>query len=215
MKQNIVVSAFVFSLTFAGSALGEQGDSLFWFINNIGTAGLRSGEYKKVIDTLRPDKSDPDSAFRLFKLGIAYACVGDTSKALSSFRCAAQMDSVVAPFAWEAMGDMATRRQQLADSAFIFYCRALVAKLPENYKSLIYEKTDKAVRGDTARIAELPYVSDFSAWLAVNGPRPPDSLVVQIDSLASAKQWRRLDSLMSITLAASTGKRQSDRKSVV
>src|SRR5512136_591275 len=109
MKQNCAVFVLVFSLAFAGITLGEQGDSLFWFINIAGTAGLRSGEYKKAIDTLKRNKSDPDTAFRLFKLGIAYACAGDTSKALSSFRLAAQMDSVVAPFAWEAMGDMATR----------------------------------------------------------------------------------------------------------
>jgi tetratricopeptide (TPR) repeat protein len=209
MNRNIMISFLVFSLALTGIAFGEQGDSLFRRLNIAGTGGLRSGEYKKAIDTLRRNKNDPDTAFRLFKLGIAYACVGDTGKALSSFRTAALMDSVVAPFAWEAMGDMATRRRQLADSAFIFYCRALTAKLPENYKSLIYEKTAKATRGDTARIAELPYVSDFNAWLAVNGPQPPDTLAAQADSLAAARQWPRLDSLVSTTLAVSTGKRQS------
>ena len=209
MNRNIVISVCVLSLAFAGIALGEQNDSLFRLITIAGTGGLRGGEYKKALDTLRRDKSDPDTAFRLFKLGIAYACAGDTGKALSSFRTAAQMDSVVAPFAWEAMGDMATRRRRLADSVFIFYCRALAANLPENYKSLIYEKTARTVRGDTARIAELPYMSDFNAWFAVNGPRPPDSVVALVDSLAAAGQWQRLDSLVSTALASFTGKRQS------
>jgi soluble lytic murein transglycosylase-like protein/TolA-binding protein len=209
VNRNVMVYVLVLIFSLAEIALGEQGDSLFWFIDISGTGGLRSGEYKKAIDTLRRDKTGPDTAFRLFKLGIAYACAGDTSKALSNFRTAAQMDSVVAPFAWEAMGDMAARRRQLADSVFVFYCRALVAQLPENYKSFIYEKTDKATRGDTARVAELPYVSDFTAWLAVNGPRPPDSLAVLIDSLAGAQQWRQLDTLVSTALAASNGRRQS------
>jgi soluble lytic murein transglycosylase-like protein/TolA-binding protein len=192
----------IIACSFCGMAINAQNSANLYPLDLKGTDGLRSGSYRTALDTLRHSKNDPDTSFHSFKLGIAYACVGDTAKALSNFRVAALKDSAIAPFAWEAMGDIAARRKKLIDSAFTFYCRALAMGIPDRYQAIIFEKTAAAIGNDTARIAALPYMYDYRQWLTARTPRPPDSIATLIDSLAEAKQWAGLDSLVTSSLMA-------------
>ncbi|MBN1127364.1 MAG: transglycosylase SLT domain-containing protein [Chitinispirillaceae bacterium] len=187
--------------------LQAQDNYALYPLDITGTGGLRNGAYRKALDTLRRNR-EPDSSFRLFKLGIAHACVGDTAKAISRFRACAIGDSAIAPFAWEAIADIASRRKGLDDSALSCYSRAVAAGIPDRYRTSIFEKITALIADDTARIAPQPYAADYKIWYDARGPRPPDSLILLADTLIGTKQWRQLDSLLTRTLATLDAKRQ-------
>jgi soluble lytic murein transglycosylase-like protein/TolA-binding protein len=207
MTSRYAISAVHFFVLSVIVLVEAQGDSSLALLDLSGTDGLRSGAYREARDTLKR-KRGADTSYHLFKLGIAHACVGDTAKALSDFRACALKDSSIAPFAWEAMADIASRRKRLADSALTYYTRAIDAGVPNAYRALLFEKITALIGDDTARIASQTYAADFISWYIARAPRPLDSLVVLTDSLIATKQWNALDSLVTLTLASLDTKRQ-------
>ncbi|MBN2035489.1 MAG: transglycosylase SLT domain-containing protein [Chitinispirillaceae bacterium] len=201
-------AALGIGLLLMATACAEDRSSLFSLTTD-GTGGLRSGNCREALDTLRKKRKGVDAGVRLFNLGIAYACVGDTSRALSRFRRAALEDSVVAPFAWEAVGDIAVRWKNLTDSAFSCYLRALATPLPYRYRKNLFEKTYGIIGEDTARITDTALCREYNEWLVLRRPRAKDPLFVQVDSLVDIGDWTKLDTVITTTLTALDSRAQS------
>jgi soluble lytic murein transglycosylase-like protein/tetratricopeptide (TPR) repeat protein len=81
---------------------------VFDTIDTTGCEALRQGNYKKALNTVRSQKKVVDWAFWYFKKGMANSKLGNYSEAYYCFNYCTQHDSVLAPIAWEYLGDAAT-----------------------------------------------------------------------------------------------------------
>ena len=153
-----------------------------------------------IIDSLRRHVADPDTADRLFRLGIAYLRSGDTALALSCLGSAPMNDPALRSLAWEAIGDvMKTRRP---DSAVVCYGKALSAPVPLRYRSKIFEKLGAIVQADTLRLAEPSLTLQYARWLKIRRPPPLDLVCSLIDTLMARREWSEADFVIQHTLTS-------------
>ena len=159
-----------------------------------GSGSFGSVPYRKIIDSLRKNDGDPDTAARLFRLGAAWLKSGDTASALSCFGTAPLRDPALNALAWEAIGDALAKKYP--DSAVGCYENVFNSRVPARYRARILNKLGSIVQADSQRICVPEIRVHYSRWWQSHRPLPPDLLCNLIDSLIRRIEWRTVDSLV-------------------
>ena len=88
----------------------------FFAIDTFGCESLIRGDYRQALQSLESEKAIADSGFWNFKKGVAYFNKKDYSKALSCLVCTIRTDSLLAPAAYEYIGDIASAKKRIKDA---------------------------------------------------------------------------------------------------
>lgn len=200
MKYHTLALSF-FSMVIISAAFSATAPevSASFPVNRTGADAFRAKAYQKALDELAKNTNDPDTAARLFKLGIASSRIGDTVKALGFFRTVATSDAALAPLAWKEMGMLLNKKSP--DSALACYKRALSVQVPNRFRNKIFEKIQPLVRDDTLKIARVHFYSSYTQWWNSHKPPVPEPLCDRFDTLLKERQWGVIDSLVNSAFA--------------
>ena len=180
------------------SAQNSRSSSLF--ISELsGIDALKKGDLKTALNMALSDSTVKDTAFRLFKLGVINFNLKNESDALFYLRSTAQKSSILAPFAYDLIGDIEIKKNH-RQNALSAYRVAVSAVVPQKYKDYLYAKIGTIYQRDSASLAAGPWLDEYRLWLLPHLKTQPNSLLGEIDSLIGMKKWITLDSVLIVAL---------------
>jgi tetratricopeptide (TPR) repeat protein len=161
---------------------------------------LRAGRYEEAMRRLEAESDTADSAFHLFKLGLAYAGMGESSRALHCLRKAAAADLNLAPVAYEKIGEVEYHSGRYI-SALQAYRAAADSALNQRHQYYLYEKMQRLATLHRDTIGTLAWLDEILAF-------PEDRKEpIRADSLRAALvrgDWQAVDSITGWYLDGTT-----------
>lgn len=164
-----------------------------------GIDALKKGNLKIALTQALSDSVVKDTALRLFKLGVINSNLKNESKALFYFRLTAQKSPVLAPFAYDLIGDIETKRND-RQNALNAYRVTVNTPVPQKYKDFVFAKICAIYQKDSASLPPGQWLNEYRQWLSPQFKMPNQSLSEKIDSLISTNDWTGLDSALTIAL---------------
>ncbi|MBD3316047.1 MAG: transglycosylase SLT domain-containing protein, partial [Chitinivibrionales bacterium] len=190
-----------------GIAVGNSrhdGEERFLFgpygIASCGADFLRAGRPEKAMRVLESQGDDHDTAFYNFKLGLAYAGVGEHSRALLCLRKAAEADAHLAPIAYEKIGDVEYAKGRFINALQVYRTAATDA-LNQRHQYYLYEKMYTIATEHKDSIGRLPWLEKLLSFPEDDKPS------IGTDSLRAALKrddWEAVDSITKWYLDTTT-----------
>ncbi len=160
-----------------------------------GTESLRNGKPAEALAELEAVTGVEDSAYHLFKLGLAYHHAGDHSNALRSLRQVAQSCSVLAPCAYEFIARTELAQQRLTN-ALAAYRSSLSYPKPQRYQAELQKTIAQVIAEGDMDAGEMLWLGP---WYRL--PQVADTTTGgTIDTLVHRGDWKAIDSLASLYL---------------
>lgn len=169
----------------------------FFELNQSDNDAFVKGDFKTALNMALSDSIVKDAAFRLFKLGVINAELKNESKALFYFRLTAQKSILLAPFAYEYIGDIEAGSKDW-QNAINAYRLTISMILPHKYKDNVFLKINDIYQNDSSSLPSGAWLEEFRQWYLPQLKSKPTSIKVAIDSAISLKKWNILDSLLTI-----------------
>jgi tetratricopeptide (TPR) repeat protein len=173
--------------------------SSFFSFNLSGIDALKKGNLKVALNQALSDSAVKDTALRLFKLGVINSNLKNESKALFYFRLTAQKNPILAPFAYDLIGDIEIKRNDF-QNALNAYRVTMSAGIPQKYKDCVFEKISSIYQKDSASLPTGQWLDEYRQWLLPQFKIQPPSLSEKIDSLVNANDWIGLDTVLLTAL---------------
>ena len=171
----------------------------FFAIDTFGCESLIRGDYRQALQSLESEKAIADSGFWNFKKGVAYFNKKDYSKALSCLVGTIRTDSLLAPAAYEYIGDIASAKKRIKDALEAYMRGWNNPLLQPDHANALQKKIRVLLNGNPALIDSLPFLNvwraDSAAITKEKEPPPPGSDA--LDSLVSCANARSLDSVLA------------------
>ncbi len=171
----------------------------FFELDQSGNDAFMKGDFEIALNKALSDSIVEDTAFRLFKLGVINAELKNESKALLYFRLTAQKSTLLAPFAYEYIGDIESRSKDW-QNALNAYRLTISTVLPQKYKDNVFSKISNIYKNNSASLPSGAWLEEYSQWYLPQVKPTNLTLKGAIDSVISFKKWNILDSLLTIAL---------------
>lgn len=163
-----------------------------------GTMALRAHDGRGAIASLRADTSVTDTAFHLFKLGLAQYHAGEYPLALRSLRHAAGTDSLLAPVVYEYMARCELGLERV-ENALASYRATLESDIPQRYQTVLRRTVTELILDQGIDVSELAWTRPWFVPPAV----PRDTSVSDVvRGLMETQDWRAVDSVVGLALRA-------------
>jgi TolA-binding protein len=186
-----------------GCAIGLRALPL---IDTSGTGGLTKNDCNAALAALARDSVGPDSAFRHFKLGLAFYNCQDYERAITNLRCCLADSLRLRAMAYELIGDIEAARVR-PSAAATAYLSARRDSLPTSVQQDITEKLLALVKAHPEVSPSFPELAALAAEEKFVQEQGVDTVAPRIDSLFKSGLWRQADSLVSVHVDTTGTKR--------
>jgi soluble lytic murein transglycosylase-like protein/outer membrane protein assembly factor BamD (BamD/ComL family) len=194
MRQTIYKST-LFIICLFGSILANASAASFFNFSWSGAEALQIADYKSAHKQASSDSVITDTAFHYFKLGVINTALKDESKALFYFRLTAQKSPILAPFAYEYIGDISYQQQQF-QNALNAYRTSLNTPLPRKYRDVVFNKIKLIIDNDSSDLVQGPWLKEFREWLIPLIKQPATSVYDSIVAIISSGNFYKSDSTL-------------------
>jgi len=168
----------------------------FFSIDTFGCAALVGGKYQKALEALWGEKSVADSGYWNFKKGVAHFHCKDYRNARACFLFCIRKDAILAPLAFEYLGDVENLEQHPREAAEAYLRAQRDSAIQRDHAAIIRTKLGLLVAENPALVDTVPFLSVWRVETAGIKKEKSPSVYAPLDSLSWCGDLSHADSVL-------------------
>ncbi|MDR0306013.1 MAG: transglycosylase SLT domain-containing protein [Chitinispirillales bacterium] len=166
-----------------------------------GLQELQAGSAETALIAVRRDTLNRDTVHHLFKLGTIEAQLRKTSEALLALDRVSKGSRVLAPLAFEQIGDVYANAGDNPKAMNAYSSALRAADLPVKYRRLLFAKIRIIEERQILLPANQPWLNEYRTWVSRQRDFNAAAFAAQFDSLFEAGQISEADSLLELNFS--------------